>query len=106
MAAFYSTISRSLPFSILTDVIHANGLKTGVWREGVFTGVRAAEKAALAFRPLVEGAVLSLTGFISAKSGSLAQPVAALVAINVLFAFLSATPLVGSGIILSPYRTP
>jgi GPH family glycoside/pentoside/hexuronide:cation symporter len=96
-----------LPFSILTDVIHANGLKTGVWREGVFTGVwTSAEKASLAFGPLVAGAILSLTGFVNGASEPSVQPAASLLAIRILFAVAPATLLCGSAIVLMRYRAP
>ena len=95
-----------LPFSILTDVIHANGLKTEVWHEGVFTGVwTSAEKASLAFGPLVAGAILSLTGFVSGATGPSVQPAESLIAIRILFAVVPAALLSGSAIVLMRYRS-
>ena len=95
-----------LPFSILTDVIHANGLKTEVWREGIFTGVwTSAEKASLAVGPLVAGAILSVTGFVSGVSGPSIQPAASLTAIRILFAIAPAALLCLSAMVLMRFRS-
>jgi len=66
--------SQLLPFSLLTDVIEADRAKTGMHREGSYTGLFiAGEKAGLALGPLLTGVLLDWGGFVASASPEQAQ---------------------------------
>jgi Na+/melibiose symporter-like transporter len=90
-----------LPYSMMTDAIHANRAATGSWKEGAFTGVwTSLEKSALALGPLLTGIVLSLAGFIPHAATAARQPHAALTAIALLFSLCPAGLLLVSAALL------
>lgn len=92
--------TQLLPFSILTDLIHADTLRSGMRREGSFTGLFiAGEKAGLALGPLLTAGVLSLTGFVAAAEGAAVQPPAAVAGIAVAFTLVPAA-LAGLGAVV------
>jgi GPH family glycoside/pentoside/hexuronide:cation symporter len=63
-----------MAFSLLTDTIADDRLKSGLSREGSFSGVFSAlEKLAFAAGPAITGAFLSLMGFVSSHGGAGAQ---------------------------------
>lgn len=83
--------TQLLPFSMLTDLIEADTLRSGLRREGSFTGLFiAGEKAGLAVGPLVTAGVLSLTGFVAGAEGGMVQPAAALAGIGAAFTLVPA----------------
>lgn len=71
-----------LAFSILSDIIEADEQATGEARGGAYSGVfTAIEKLGFAGGPALAGLVLSLSGFISTKSGEVEQPASAITGI-------------------------
>lgn len=80
------------PFSMLPDVIAADRERSGVQREGAFTGLwMAIDKGALAFGALLTSLVLDLAGFLESSAGeAVAQPASALVGIRVATGLLPA----------------
>lgn len=83
--------TQLLPFSMLTDLIHEDTLRTGLQREGSFTGLFiAGEKAGLALGPLVTAWVLSATGFVASAGGAAAQSAAAVTGVAVAFTLVPA----------------
>lgn len=90
-----------LPYSMMTDAIHANRAATGSWKEGAFTGIwTSLEKCALALGPLVTGVVLSVAGFIPDETIAALQPHAVLSAIALLFSLCPAALLLVSALLL------
>lgn len=90
-----------LPYSMMTDAIHANRAATGSWKEGALTGVwTSLEKSALALGPLLTGVALSLAGFIPDAAPAEHQPHAALTAIALLFSLCPAGLLLLSAVLL------
>lgn len=73
-------------FSMLPDVIDGNRRRTGISRDGAFTGVWVGwEKIGLALGAMVAGLVLGWMGFVASASETVVQPAAALSAIVWLF---------------------
>lgn len=73
-------------FSLLPDVIDGNRRRTGINRDGAFTGVWVGwEKIGLALGAMVAGLVLGWMGFVASSSQAVEQPQAALSAIIWLF---------------------
>ena len=59
-----------LGFAILPDTIEYDRLKSGINREGVYSGIYSTmEKIASAFGPLIFGAYLAANGFVSSRAG-------------------------------------
>ena len=83
--------TQLLPFSMLTDLIHEDTLRTGLQREGSFTGLFiAGEKAGLAVGPLVTAGVLGATGFVASAGGTASQPAAAVTGVAIAFTLVPA----------------
>ncbi|MEV4292224.1 MFS transporter [Nonomuraea bangladeshensis] len=60
-----------LPLSLLPDTVHADAARTGQAQSGAFTGLwTAGETAGLALGPGLFALVLTLSGFVSAPTGS------------------------------------
>lgn len=71
-----------LAFSILSDIIENDRQISGEMRGGVFSGMfTAIEKVGFAAGPALAGVVLSLSGFVSTKSGQADQPASAITGI-------------------------
>lgn len=69
-------------FSLLPDVIDGNRRRTGINRDGAFTGVWVGwEKIGLALGAMLAGLVLGWMGFVASASETVEQPAAALSAI-------------------------
>jgi len=73
--------------SMLTDAIAHDRKRTGLNREGSYTGVwLAGEKVAFAVGTLIVGVVLSLFGYVEAEGGAVAtQPDSALLGIKIAY---------------------
>ncbi|QYC45635.1 putative symporter YjmB [Nonomuraea coxensis DSM 45129] len=60
-----------LPLSLLPDTVHADAVRTGQAQSGAFTGLwTAGETAGLALGPGLFALVLTVSGFVSAPTGS------------------------------------
>lgn len=80
-----------LPFALLPDVLDADARKSGVPRQGMFTGLwTAGEKLGLALGGLLTGSILSLTGFLASSDAAVEQPDSALTGVRIGFALLPA----------------
>jgi GPH family glycoside/pentoside/hexuronide:cation symporter len=77
----------SATLSMLADAIVADGVNTGVNREGLYSGIwLAAEKIAFALGALIVGLMLGAAGFVESTGGvSAAQPKSAVLAIAVTY---------------------
>jgi GPH family glycoside/pentoside/hexuronide:cation symporter len=77
----------SATLSMLADAIVADGVSTGVNREGLYSGIwLAAEKIAFALGALIVGLMLGAAGFVESTGGvSAAQPKSAVLAIAVTY---------------------
>lgn len=83
--------TQLLPFSLLTDVIEADTQRSGLRREGSFTGLFiAGEKAGLAAGPMVTAAVLAFSGFVSSTDGAVVQPASAITGVAWAFTLVPA----------------
>ncbi len=83
--------TQLLPFSLLTDVIEADTQRSGLRREGSFTGLFiAGEKAGLAAGPMVTAAVLTFRGFVSSTGGAAVQPASAVTGVAWAFTLVPA----------------
>ena len=88
------------PFAMLTDTIRHDTDTTGLARAATFSGLfAAAEKAGLAFGPLVTGVALSLTGF-----GSSPRSPGALAGIRLALGTIPAALMVLSILLLRFYK--
>jgi len=89
---------QMLPFSMLTDAIRLDNLRTRVFREGVFTGIwTASEKLGLAVGPLIAGLVLGASGFRESTAEAIAaQPASAIEGIRMLIALIPALSIIAS----------
>lgn len=93
------------PFALLPDVLDADVLRTGVPRQGMFTGLwTAGEKLGLALGGLATGTVLSWTGFIASTGTVVAQPESALTGIRLAFAVLPSLLVAASLLLLVRFR--
>lgn len=73
-------------FSLLPDIIDGNRRRTGINRDGAFTGVWVGwEKIGLALGAMAAGVVLGWMGFVASAGQTVEQPQAALSAIVWLF---------------------
>jgi GPH family glycoside/pentoside/hexuronide:cation symporter len=84
--------TQLFPFSMLPDTIELDASRSGMRREGVFTGVlTASEKVGMAAGALVAGSVLDYFGFVESVAGeTVAQPDRALTGILVAFCIVPA----------------
>jgi Na+/melibiose symporter-like transporter len=75
---------------MLPDTIHADQARSGLRREGAFSGVWTAnEKTAMALGALLAGLVLELMGFVESVPGRLVgQPASALLGIRLIMALV------------------
>jgi GPH family glycoside/pentoside/hexuronide:cation symporter len=88
------------PFSMLPDTIEFDEMKSGMRREGIFSGVWASgQKLAYSVGPGIMGFALSLSGFVSGD----VQPESAETGIRVAFCLLPALALLLSLIPFSRY---
>jgi len=86
------------PFSMLPDTIEFDQMKSGMRREGIFSGAWACgQKSAYAIGPGIVGLTLSLSGFVS--NG--AQPESLATGIRIVFCIFTAAMLLLS---LIPFR--
>lgn len=94
------------PFSMLPDAIQLDRIRSGLRREGVFTGIwTAGEKTGMAFGALLSGSLLSWGGFIESAAGqTITQPDSALTAILIAFSIAPAGLMVASLPILKRYN--
>jgi GPH family glycoside/pentoside/hexuronide:cation symporter len=97
--------TQLLPFSMLTDVIERDAQRSGLRREGSFTGLFiAGEKAGLALGPLITAAVLSVSGFVPSADGAAVQPASALVGAALAFSIVPAAFVVTGAWVLRRYQ--
>lgn len=97
--------TQLLPFSMLTDVIERDAQRSGLRREGSFTGLFiAGEKAGLALGPLITATVLSVSGFVSSADGVALQPPSALVGAGMAFSLVPAAFVVAGAWVLRRYQ--
>ena len=83
--------SLTLGMAMLLDVLAHATRVTGQSREGLMVGVFAlAEKGAYAFAPLLVGLLLGAMGFISSTTGTVAQPVSAVLAARLAMSLIPA----------------
>jgi glycoside/pentoside/hexuronide:cation symporter, GPH family len=93
-----------LPFAMVTDTIQLDAQRSGLRREGLFTGLwTAGEKAGLAFGPLVAGLMLSAFGFVESTGTRVAQPESALIGITIIACIVPSMLLLSSLIFLRAY---
>ena len=97
--------SQLLPFSMLTDVIEADTQRSGLRREGAFTGLFiAGEKAGLAIGPLVTAALLQGFDFVASAGGGVVQPASVLLGVSLAFTLAPAACLALGAVVLRGYR--
>lgn len=97
--------TQLLPFSMLTDVIERDAQRSGLRREGSFTGLFiAGEKAGLALGPLITATVLSVSGFVSSADDVALQPPSALVGAGLAFSLVPAALVVAGALVLRRYQ--
>ena len=90
---------------MLTDVIERDAVRSGLRREGGFTGLFiAGEKAGLAIGPLVTAGVLSISGFVASTDGAAVQPASALVGAGLAFSLVPAVFVLAGVLVLRRYR--
>lgn len=96
---------QMLPFSMLTDVIRTDAMRSGEQREGAFTGLwTASEKLGLAIGPLIVGWVLSAAGFQESSAGvAVAQSPAAIAGIRTCVAALPGVAILCSAVFVFFY---
>lgn len=93
--AFYALVAvmgvgfagtQLFPFAMLPDAIAHDTARSGLRREGVFSGAwTAAEGAGMALGGLLAGSILDASGFVESTSGGVAQPASALAGIRIAF---------------------
>lgn len=89
------------PFSMLPDTIEFDEMKSGMRREGIFSGVWASgQKSAYAIGPSIVGFTLSLSGFMSTGE----QPESLATGIRVVFCVFTAALLLISLIPFQKYE--
>ena len=87
-------------FALLPDVLDAERARTGVAREGVFTGVWiAGEKLGLAAGAALVGLLLDASGFVEGRGAS--QPAAALTMIALLLSVVPALLMAASALLFT-----
>lgn len=88
------------PFSMLPDTIEYDEMKSGLRREGIFSGVWASgQKLAYSVGPGIVGFALSLSGFIAGET----QPASVALGIRIIFCLFPALALLLSFIPFSRY---
>ena len=89
------------PFSMLPDTIEFDEMKSGMRREGIFSGVWASgQKSAYAIGPSIVGFTLSLSGFVSTGE----QPESLATGIRIVFCVFTAAMLLISLIPFQKYE--
>ena len=110
LAAFYTLAalmgvgfagSQLFPFAMLPDAIEHDVERSGLRREGVFSGVWiAAEGTGMALGGLIAGTILDWHGFVESTTGGAAQPGSALQGIRISFGIVpAALLLVGAAVV-------
>lgn len=83
--------------AMLPDAIAQDAARSGLRREGVFSGIfTTAEKMAFAIGGAASGVFLGLMGYVSSTEGAVAQPESAILAIYLCVSFLPAGLLLAS----------
>ncbi len=91
--------------AMLPDTIEYDSRRTGLHREGIFSGVwMAIEKAGNAAGALVVGVILSLMGFVESAGGAAAQTDRALFGILLSFSIVPVVLMLLSLLIMARYR--
>lgn len=94
-----------MALSMLTDVMQADQSRPDAANEGIFAGIySSAEKMAFALGPVVAGTVMSMTGFVSSKGGSVAQGAEAIHGIVLLYSLIPVGLQVIALLIFANYR--
>lgn len=113
LAAFYTLVAimgigfagtQLFPFAMLPDTITHDTARSGLRREGVFSGAwAAAEGTGMALGGLIGGSVLDWYGFVESTTGGAVQPASALQGIRIGFAVVPALLLiVGAAVLRGP----
>ena len=105
MGAAYAG-TQLFPFALLPDIITLDFEKTGLRREGTFTGMwTASEQIGMAVGAGLAGVVLSLFGFVESTTGQVTvQPDSALLGIRLTFGLVPALLLLLSVPVLGKIR--
>lgn len=91
--------------SMLPDAIAQDAARSGMRREGIFSGIfTTAEKVAFAVGGSATGILLGAMGYISSTTGSVAQPDSAILAVYLCVSILPAALLVLSVLLLTQYN--
>jgi len=91
--------------SMLPDAIAHDAKRSGLRREGVFSGIfTTAEKTAFAVGGALTGIFLGAMGYVSSTSGSVAQPESAILAVYICQSILPALMLFLSILLLTQYN--
>lgn len=107
MGLFYAG-TQLLPFSMLPDTIACDRARSGMCREGVFSGLwMAGDKGGVALGALITTTLLASAGFVESEAGVFAaQPAGALQAIVASISLAPAALLLLSLLLLRGYRLP
>ncbi len=91
--------------SMLPDAIAQDAAKSGMRREGVFSGIfTTAEKIAFAVGGSATGLLLGAMGYVSSTTGTAAQPDSAILAVYLCVSILPAALLIISVLLLTQYN--
>ena len=92
--------------AMLPDTIEYDRIKTGLRREGIFSGFwMAIEKAGNAMGALVVGLILSLMGFVESAGGApVEQPDSAITGILIAFSAVPIVLMLAGLVILKAYH--
>lgn len=94
--------TQVIPYSMLTDALQLDALRSGHRREGIFTGVwTAGDKLGVALGGFLMATVLGLVGYLESAGGAVVQPDSAVFGIRMAFSFVPALTMFVS---LAPLR--
>ena len=104
----FNTAFILMSYSVLTDTVAYDAVRSGLQREGALSAVYSAtEKISFALGAVIFGFVLSATGFVESTGGELVeQPGSAIIGIMMGFAILPALLHLSSLLILRKYHLP
>jgi glycoside/pentoside/hexuronide:cation symporter, GPH family len=89
--------TQVIPYSMLTDTLYLDTLRSGHRREGIFTGVwTAGDKLGVALGGFVMATVLGLVGYVESAGGPVVQPDTAVFGIRLAFSVVPAVTMFAS----------